>query len=372
MKLVLPGGSGQVGTLLARHFHAAGHEVVVLSRSPIPAAWRVVPWDARTVGDWARELNGSDAVVNLAGRSVNCRYTPANRRAILDSRVESTRAVGEAVRRADRPPPLWLQAGTATIYSHRFDAANDEATGLIDAGADAPDAWRFSLDVARAWEQELDASDTPGTRKVVLRSAMTMSPDRGGVFDVLLGLVRRGLGGAAGGGRQWVSWVHDADFIAAVEFLLARADLCGPVNVCSPEPVPNADFMRTLRRTWGMPVGLPASRWMLEVGARLLGTETELVLKSRRVVPGRLSVAGFGFRFPAWPAAAADLCRRWRAARVGGTVAAEGGRADDGPTNEPPTAGGAERAGRAVHDGLDGSTRRHQAVPDRERRFPLG
>jgi uncharacterized protein (TIGR01777 family) len=326
MKIVLPGGSGQVGTILARHFHAGGHEVVVLSRSPAAAPWRVAAWDARTVGGWAAELDGADAVVNLAGRGVNCRYTAANRRAILDSRVESTGAVGQAIARAKSPPRVWLQAGTATIYAHRLDAPNDEAAGVIGVGPGAPDAWRFSLEVAQAWEAELAAAPTPATRKVSLRAAMTMSPDRGGVFDVLLGLVRRGLGGRAGDGRQWVSWVHDADFVRAVEFLIARPDLCGPVNVCSPEPLPNAAFMRALRRAWGMPVGLPAARWMLEVGARVLGTETELVLKSRRVVPGRLLAAGFEFRFPDWPAAAADLCRRWQAGsgRMAATPTAEG------------------------------------------------
>ena len=321
MTIVLPGGSGQVGTLLARHFHAAGHAVVVLSRSPVPAPWRVVAWDARTVGGWAAELDGADVVVNLAGRSVNCRYTAANRRAIRDSRVESARVVGAAIARAERPPRVWLQAGTTTVYAHRFDAPNDEATGLLDDGPDAPATWRFSQEVARAWEAEAAAADTPATRKVVLRAAMTMSPDRGGVFDVLLGLVRRGLGGAAGDGRQFVSWVHAADFVAAVEFLIARDDLSGPVNVCSPEPLPNAEFMRALRRAWGVPVGLPAARWMLEVGTWLLRTESELVLKSRRVVPGRLAAAGFRFRFPDWPAAARDLCGRWRARP--GTMAAD-------------------------------------------------
>ena len=154
MKVVIPGGSGQVGTILARAFHADGHEVLVLSRNPGPAPWRTATWDARTVGDWVRELDGADAVINLAGRSVNCRYTAANRRAILDSRVDSTRVVGEAIVRATRPPRVWLQASSATIYAHRYDAPNDEDTGAL-GGAEpgAPDTWRFSLDVARSWER---------------------------------------------------------------------------------------------------------------------------------------------------------------------------------------------------------------------------
>ena len=313
MKIILPGGSGQVGTLLARHFHAGGHEVVVLSRTPRPAQWRVVLWDAATVGPWAAELEGADAVVNLAGRTVNCRYTAANRRQILDSRVNSTRAVGQAIARCATPPRVWLQSSTATIYAHRFDAANDEATGLLAGDEpDAPDTWRFSAGVAQAWERAADEADTPRTRKVLLRSAMTMSPDRGGVFDVLLGLVRRGLGGASGDGRQFVSWVHDRDFINAVSHLIDRDDLAGPVNVSSPNPLPNAEFMQGLRRAWGAPFGLPATRWMVEVGTFLMRTEGELVLKSRRVTPGKLLASGFTFAFPDWPAAAADLSRRWR------------------------------------------------------------
>lgn len=315
MKVVLPGGSGQVGHILARHFAAAGHEVVVLSRRPTPAPWKVVAWDGATVGPWAAELDGADVVVNLAGRSVNCRYTPANRRAIRDSRVNSTRAVGEAVARAARPPWVWLQAATATIYVHTFDRDQDEATGEVGGSEpDAPDTWQFSIDVATAWERALADAVTPHTRKVALRSAMTMSPDPGGVFDVLLGLVRRGLGGRAGDGRQFVSWVHDRDFCRAVDWLIERHDVSGPVNVCSPHPLPNADFMRELRRAWGVRFGLPAARRMVELGAWAMRTESELVLKSRRVVPGRLLAGGFTFDFPSWPEAARDLCSRWRAA----------------------------------------------------------
>ena len=313
MKIVLPGGSGQVGTLLAREFVAAGHEVVVLGRTVRPAPWRVVGWDAATVGDWARELDGADVVINLAGRSVNCRYTPANRRAIVDSRINSTRAVGAAIGRAHHPPRVWLQASTATIYAHRFDAPNDEATGLI--GGDepgVPETWRFSIGVARAWEAALDEAETPATRKIALRSAMTMSTDRDGIFDVLLGLVRRGLGGTAGDGRQYVSWIHDQDFVRAIVWLITHDEIAGPVNLAAPGPLPYRAFMAALRRAAGVPIGLPATAWMLEIGARAMRTETELILKSRRVVPGRLRDAGFAFDYPTWPEAAQDLCRRWK------------------------------------------------------------
>jgi uncharacterized protein (TIGR01777 family) len=313
MKIILPGGSGQVGTLLARAFVADGHEVVVLSRRPGDAPWRIVPWDGETVGDWAAEIDGADVVINLAGKSVNCRYTAANRREITASRVNSTRAVGRAIAAAARPPRVWLQASTATIYAHRYDAPNDEATGIVGGDEpDAPDTWRFSIDVAKAWERAADEFDLPRTRKVLLRSAMTMSPDRGGVFNTLLTLVRWGLGGTNGDGRQFVSWIHEADFIRAVYWLIEHPDLSGLVNVASPNPVPNAEFMRTLRQAWGSRFGLPASRWMLKIGAFVLRTETELILKSRRVVPGRLLKSGFEFQFPNWNDAAADLCRRWR------------------------------------------------------------
>jgi hypothetical protein len=272
----------------------------------------VLPWDARTLGPWHAELNGADAVINLAGRNVNCRYSATNRQAILASRIDSTRIVGEAIAGSTRPPRVWLQACTATIYSHRFDAPNDDVDGIIGGNEpNAPATWRFSIKVAREWEKALNEAAVPRTRKVALRSAMTMSPDRGGVFDVLLGLVRRRLGGRAGDGRQFVSWIHERDFIRAIEWLIERDDLSGPINICSPNPLPNAEFMAKLRAAWGVRLGLPATRWMLEIGAWLLRTETEMILKSRRVVPKRLLQSGFTFEFPDWSDAARDLCQRW-------------------------------------------------------------
>jgi hypothetical protein len=292
-----------------------GHELVVLSRTPEPGESsfvRHVAWDGRTVGPWADELDGVDAVINLAGRSVNCRYTPSNRRAILESRIDSTRAVGEAIALCTDPPRVWLQAGTATIYAHRYDAPNDERTGVLGGNEPGvPETWRFSVDVARRWEDELEQAQTPRTRKVSLRTAIVMNPQAGSAFDILLSLVRRGLGGASGDGRQYVSWIHHEDFVGAVRWLLEH-DLSGPVNVAAPNPLPNAEFMRGLRDAWGRSFGLPSARWMLEVGAVFLRTETELVLKSRRVVPGRLIEAGFGFAHPSWPSAARALCAEWR------------------------------------------------------------
>ena len=316
MKIVLAGGSGQVGTLLAHALRADGHDVVVLSRGTGPAPWRVVPWDGASLGPWAIELDGCDAVINLAGRSVNCRYTPANRREIIDSRVLSTRIVGEAISRAARPPRTWLQMSSAAVYAHRYDAANDEATGRI--GGDEPGVprtWRFSVDVVRAWENAFFESATTSTRRVAMRTAIVMSPDPGGIFDTLLGLVRRGLGGTVGDGRQMVSWIHDDDFVRAVRWLLERAEVDGVVNVTSPNAAPNAEFMRDLRKAWGTPIGLPASSLVLAMGAWLLGTEPELVLKSRWSAPGRLLEHGFTFTWTRWADAAVDLCRRWRERR---------------------------------------------------------
>jgi len=313
MRIVIPGGTGQVGTAVARAFAARGYEVTVLSRTPKPAPWRVVSWDAETLGTWVETLDGADVVLNLAGRSVNCRYHQANRDAIMQSRVRSTRVVGQAIGQVSRPPRVWLQASTATIYAHRYDAANDEFTGIIGGSEPGvPSVWNFSIEVATAWEQALAEALTPRTRKVALRSAMTMSPGRGGIFDTLLGLVRKGLGGTCGDGRQYISWLHEADFLAALDWIIARDHLSGAVNLAAPEPLPNAAFMRALRQAWGTRAGLPATKWMLELGAIFLRTETELILKSRRVVPGRLLQDGFKFQFSVWPAAVADLCKRWQ------------------------------------------------------------
>ena len=314
MKIVLCGGSGQVGQLLARHFVARGDDVVVLSRGQNSKVGRNVIWDAQTLGEWAREIDNSDVVINLAGRSVNCRYNAENRRAILDSRTSSTRVVGEAIAQAKNPPRVWLQSSTATIYAHRFDAPNDEHSGILgDENDDVPETWKFSLGVAKAWEAALDNAPTSTTRKVAMRSAMVMSEDRDGIFDVLLTLVRRGLGGSVGDGKQFVSWIHGQDFCRAVDWTIAHDELSGAVNFAAPNPLPYRDFMRELRDAWGMKFGLPATKWMIEIGTRAMQTESELVLKSRRVVPALLLESGFEFEYSMWRDAAKDLCERRRA-----------------------------------------------------------
>jgi hypothetical protein len=321
MKIVIAGGTGQIGGVLSRALLAQHHDVVVISRGgPSNTSdgngARVVAWDGRTLGPWAGELDGAEVVINLAGRSVSCRYTGANLAAMMSSRVDSTRAVGAAIAGAARPPRVWLQMSTATIYAHRLDVANDEATGRI--GGDEPGVpsyWKRSVDIAVAWERAQAEAATPRTRKVALRTAMVMSPDRGGVFDVLLGLTRARLGGSIAGGRQYVSWIHDRDVTRAVQLLIEHDDLEGPVNLAAPGPLAQRDFMAALREVSGVRLGLPATAWMVGIGAFFLRTDPELVLKSRRVVPGRLLDAGFAFEFPAWPDAARDLVLRWRAQR---------------------------------------------------------
>lgn len=287
MKLIITGGSGYCGRLLTAFFTDRGDEVVVVSRQN--GGWEQL----------AELFDGADVVINLAGRSVNCRYTADNCASIYASRLDTTRAVGEALAACQSPPRVWLNASTATIYRDARDREMDEATGEVGKG--------FSVDVAIRWEQALAEAPTPHTRKVALRAAMVMGPGSDGVFGAFLGLTKLGLGGPMAGGGQFVSWIHATDFCRAIAFLIEHEELSGAVNLAAPEPVTNRTFLADLRRAVKMPIGLPATRWMLELGAYLRQTETELLLKSRRVVPGRLTEAGFTFIFPTWRAAAQAL-----------------------------------------------------------------
>ena len=318
LRIVLAGGSGQVGSMLARYFQERGHRVTVLTRSPYSAPWQTVHWDGASEGAWTEELEGADVCINLAGRSVNCRYTPNNCAAIYNSRIGPTRLLNNVIAGLGAPPRVWLNASTATIYRHSLDRDMDEATGelggyeLIAKDRRAPETWNFSIQVAKDWEAEFFRTATPLTRKIAMRSAIIFSPTPGNAFEILLNLVRFSLGGAQGNGRQYVSWIHEEDFARAVEFLIAHEELDGPVNLAAPHPLPNREFMEVLREAWGMPNGLPVPAFAVEIGAFLLRTESELVLKSRRVVPGRLLEAGFEFEFQYWVDAAKDLVRRWR------------------------------------------------------------
>ena len=318
LRIVIPGGSGQVGQVLARHFQRRGDHVTVLTRAPYTAEWQTVHWDGEHEGPWIESLEGADVCINLAGRSVNCRYHAENRRAIYDSRIGTTRLLGRVFGTLADPPRVWLNASTATIYRHALDREMDEATGelggneLVGRTRRAPDTWNFSIGVAKDWEAAFFEAYTPRTRKVAMRSAITMSPTPENAFGVLSNLVRMGLGGTQGNGRQFVSWVHEDDFARAVEFLIEHEELEGAVNIASPNPLPNREFLAELRDAWDRPNGLPAPSLLIEVAAFFLRTESELVLKSRRVVPGRLLDAGFRFELPEWAEAAEDLVRRWK------------------------------------------------------------
>jgi uncharacterized protein len=305
-RVIIAGGSGFCGQLLTDRLAARGCEIVVLTRSvqDVKNPGRGVLWDAKTIGPWTKELDGAAAVINLTGRSVNCRYNETNRRLILDSRVLSTRVIGAAIAQCAAPPPTWLNASTATIYRHSFTREMDE-TGEIAGDKDAKD--EFSVEVAQAWEAALNEARTPATRKIPMRMSMVFAPRNGTVYMILRRLARFGLGGSLAGGRQFVAFTHQDDFCRAVEWLLDHENLTGPFNIASPNPVTNRELMAALRRAVGMPFGLPATRWMLEIGAFFLRTETELMIKSRRVIPGKLLASGFEFQFPRVEQAIANL-----------------------------------------------------------------
>ncbi|MDB5319797.1 MAG: hypothetical protein JWN40_1428 [Phycisphaerales bacterium] len=277
--IILPGGAGYLGRHLAHYFAQHDYQIVILTRHSQPDTPRIrhLLWDGRTIGPWAAAFDNAHAVINLAGRSVNCRYTARNKKEIYDSRLRSTAVIGQVIAATKTPPPTWINASSATLYRDARDRPMDELTGELGQG--------FSVDVCQKWEQTLNAAQTPHTRKIPLRSAMVFGPGKGGVFEAFHRIVRLGLGGTLGRGDQYVSWVHFQDFCRAVHFILDHPDLTGPVNVASPNPIPNKQFMRTLRQAAHKKIGLPATKWMLEIGALLLRTETELLLKSRRVIP---------------------------------------------------------------------------------------
>lgn len=306
-KIILAGGSGFLGGELAKHFKTLDWDVVILTRSPKSRTdgVREIVWDTKSLGDWARELDGATAVVNLTGRSVDCRYNAKNRREIMESRVNSTRVVGQAIAQCKTPPRVWLNSSTATLYQHTFGKPHDESSREMDSATDAKDA--FSVEVAQAWERTLDETNTPNTRKVALRTSMVLGLGRNSVFPVLRRLTKLGLGGRQGSGKQFVSWIHVEDFCRAIEWIIAHDDLVGPINQCAPNPLPNAEMMKLFREVCGVPIGLPAAEWMLEIGAFFLRTETELIFKSRRVVPGKLLQSGFAFCFPAFREAIKNL-----------------------------------------------------------------
>lgn len=318
MRIVIPGGSGQVGRMLAHFFAERGHHVTVLTRSPYTAPWQTVHWDGKSMGSWVETLEGADVCVHLSGKNVNCRYTAKNRSELHDSRIGPTQLLNHVIAGLTQPPRVWLNASTATIYRHALDRPMDEATGeiggneMISVRRRAPEKWNWTIKLVKDWEDSFFEMPTPRTRKIALRTSLVFSPVAGNIFAVLSGLVRFGLGGTQGNGRQYVSWIHEADFARAVEFLIEHEKIDGPVNLASPNPLPNREFMSALREAWEMPNGLPAPAPLIAIGAFLLRTEPELVLKSRRIAPAKLLDRGFQFQFSEWSEAAEDLVRQWR------------------------------------------------------------
>ena len=291
-KIVIAGGTGFLGDVLIKAYSNTDTELVILSRKatfPPAKNIRYAIWDGKTLNTWKKELDGCDVLINLAGKSVNCRYTPENKDAIFSSRVDSTNILGEAINQCSQAPALWINSSSATIYKHSEDKANDELTGETSN--------TFSERVCQTWEKTFFEHPTnPTVRKIALRTAIVLGTE-GGVYPVLASLVKRGLGGAQGKGTQYVSWLHSDDFIGIIEYLIQEKDLSGAINACSPNPVRNETFMKYFRESLHIPIGLPTYSWMLKIGVVLMNTEEELVIKSRRVIPGILQNHGFKFQF---------------------------------------------------------------------------
>jgi len=289
-KVVLAGGNGYLGTVLAQYYKELAREVIILSRKPAPAIYNVttIVWDGKTEGDWVKALESADLLINLCGKNVNCRYTPQNKQEIIGSRTVPTALLGRVIGTSNHPPKLWINVTSATIYRHAEDHAQDEVTGEIGYG--------FSIDVCKQWEQTFFDAETPGTRKVALRMGIVLGHNNG-VFPRLLNLVKLGMGGKQGDGEQYVAWVHEHDVARITDWLMQHPDVDGLINCTAPEAVKNHELMRIIRRAYGIPIGLPAPQWLLEIGAMVIGTETELILKSRWVAPKRLLDAGFKFQY---------------------------------------------------------------------------
>ena len=301
-KIVLAGGSGQIGTALVAHFKDKAESIVVLSRSPEKHDGNVhiLNWDGKTVGLWAKELEGADLLINLAGKNVNCRYNEKNKAEIVNSRVNSINALADAIAQCKTPPKLYIQSASATIYRHAEDRPMTEDNKEIGEG--------FSVEVCKKWEGTFleKTKQFTGMRKAILRISLVMGPKEG-VFPRLRNLVKFGLGGKQGNGRQMVSWIHEKDVAGIVEWIMKHPELEGAFNCTSPFPITNKEMMRIIRKEMGMPIGLPAPTFLLEVGAIIIGTETELILKSRWVLPERILKAGYHFSFPEMKDAVQDI-----------------------------------------------------------------
>lgn len=302
-KIIVAGGSGFIGRSIVKHFSETDVKFIILGRGVghEHANVKHVQWDGTTPGDWAKELEGADCLINLTGKSVDCRYNEKNKKEIFRSRLDATAVLGKAIHQCKQPPELWINAASATIYRHAEDRQMDEESGEIGKG--------FSVEVCKAWEKIFNETTLPKTRKIILRVAIVLGKNAG-VMVPLKNLVRCGLGGRMGNGKQFFSWIHEIDLVRMIEWLMQHKEVEGTFNCAAPHPTTNAALMKMLRANMRVPFGMPQPVWLLKFGAWLIGTETELILKSRNVVPAKLLKAGFRFEYENASDAIADLLKK--------------------------------------------------------------
>jgi len=301
-KIVLAGGNGYLGQVLAKHFSPITDEVVILSRKPRTAKGNIktIVWNGQTKGEWVKAFENSDLLINLCGKNVNYRYTVKNKEEIIQSRLQPTVLLGKVIQNLANPPKLWINITSATIYRHAEDRYQDEIHGEMGTG--------FSVEVCKAWESCFFESATPKTRKIALRMGIVLGK-ADGAFPRLLNLVKTGLGGKQGNGQQYVSWVHEQDAALSIEWLLQQDKMAGIINCTAPEPVKNHMLMSEMRKVYGINFGLSTPAWLLAIGAKMIGTETELILKSRWVRPTAMLNGGFEFKYPTIEVAVEDILK---------------------------------------------------------------
>ncbi|HBS12745.1 MAG TPA: TIGR01777 family protein [Flavobacteriaceae bacterium] len=285
--IIIAGGTGFLGQSIEKYFSNLGYEIKILTRKPLKE--NHIYWDAQTLNDWTTNIENADVLINLTGKSVDCRYNAKNKKLIYDSRINSTTILGKAVQQCKQPPKLWMNASTATIYRYSLDKEMTELDG--EFGND------FSMNIAKSWEKAFSEIDTPNTRKIILRTSIVLGK-KAGAFIPLKTLTKLGMGGKQGSGKQKVSFIHELDFVRAVEFLIQNQTLNGAFNITVPKPTNNKHLMKTFRKELGIPFGIPQPEWILKIGSKIIGTEPELVLKSRNVIPQRLLNEGFQFNYP--------------------------------------------------------------------------
>lgn len=289
-KLIIAGGTGFLGNVLVEYFKKNVEKIIILTRSRKKDFENInfLLWDGKSQGDWAKAIEGADVLINMTGKSVDCRYTPENKVLILSSRIDSTKILGEAIAQCKKPPRVWLNSSTATIYRHSLNKQMGEDNGELGEG--------FSVGIARAWEKQFFSHKLSNTRQVALRTSIVFGKE-GGAFIPIKRLSQIGMGGKQGQGNQKVSFIHEIDFARSIDFIINEPTLKGSVNIASPKPTTNEILMKTLREKLNMPIGIPLGKKLLTFGAKLINTETELILKSRNVIPTKLNQQGFKFKY---------------------------------------------------------------------------